>query len=94
MRQHHHDRPRLSPHARVAVYAGLSAPLLGFTGALAVQQREHAAPDATILTFGDAVWWAYATLATVGCGDVTPVTPVRRLVAVGLMACGIACSGP
>ncbi|WP_338899289.1 ion channel [Streptomyces sp. TG1A-60] len=88
-----HDRPRLALHARVAVYAGLSAALLGFTGALAVYQQEHAAPEATIRSFGDAVWWTCATLATVGYGDVTPVTPLGRLIAVGLMACGIALLG-
>ncbi|MER6156661.1 potassium channel family protein [Streptomyces sp. NPDC001868] len=89
----HHDRPRLPLHARVGVYAGLSATLLGFTGALAVYQQEHAAPDATILTFGDSVWWTCATLATVGYGDVTPVTPTGRVIAVFLMACGLALLG-
>ncbi|WP_328840201.1 potassium channel family protein [Streptomyces europaeiscabiei] len=91
--QRHHARPRLSLHARVAVYAGLSVTLLGFTGALAVYQQEHTAPDATILTFGDSVWWACSTLATVGYGDVTPVTPPGRLIAVFLMACGLALLG-
>jgi voltage-gated potassium channel len=91
--QRHHERPRLSLHARVAVYAGLSVTLLGFTGALAVYQQEHDAPGATILTFGDAVWWTCSTLATVGYGDVTPVTPMGRTIAVFLMACGLALLG-
>ncbi|MDX2525344.1 ion channel [Streptomyces europaeiscabiei] len=91
--QRRHDRPRLSLHARVAVYAGLSATLLGFTAALAVYQQEHTAPGATILTFGDSVWWACATLSTVGYGDATPVTPMGRLIAVFLMACGLALLG-
>ncbi|WP_371658707.1 potassium channel family protein [Streptomyces sp. NBC_00280] len=90
---HRRGRPRLALHARVIVYAGLSVALLGFAGALAVYQQEHAAPGATIRTFGDAVWWTCATLATVGYGDVSPVTPVGRLVAVGLMACGLALLG-
>ncbi|GHE37552.1 potassium channel family protein [Streptomyces capitiformicae] len=93
IQQRHHARPRLALHARVAVYAGLSATLLGFTGALAVYQQEHAAPDATIRTFGDAVWWTCATLATVGYGDVAPVTRLGRLTAVGVMACGPALLG-
>ncbi|GAQ64402.1 potassium channel family protein [Streptomyces scabiei] len=91
--QRHHERPRLSLHARVAVYAGLSVTLLGFTGALAVYQQEHDAPGATILTFGDSVWWVCSTLATVGYGDVTPVTPMGRTIAVFLMACGLALLG-
>ncbi|MEV6381293.1 potassium channel family protein [Streptomyces sp. NPDC051773] len=91
--QRRHERPRLSLHARVAVYAGLSVTLLGFTGALAVYQQEHNAPGATILTFGDSVWWTCATLATVGYGDVTPVTRLGRTIAVFLMACGLALLG-
>ncbi|MGW0845177.1 potassium channel family protein [Streptomyces sp. NPDC002787] len=91
--QRRRDQPRLALHARVAVYAGLSTALLGFTGALAVYQQEHTAPDATILTFGDAVWWTCATLATVGYGDVTPVTPLGRSIAVFMMACGLALLG-
>ncbi|WP_405815024.1 potassium channel family protein [Streptomyces sp. NBC_01390] len=90
---HLRGSPRLAMHARVIVYAGLSVALLGFTGALAVYQQEHSEPGATIRTFGDVVWWTCATLATVGYGDVSPVTPVGRLVAVGLMACGLALLG-
>ncbi|MEU2063493.1 ion channel [Streptomyces sp. NPDC013455] len=86
-------RPRLALHARVIVYAGLSAALLGFAGALSVYQQEHAAPHATIRTFGDSVWWTCSTLATVGYGDVAPVTPWGRTIAVGLMACGLALLG-
>ncbi|MFD4482243.1 potassium channel family protein [Streptomyces sp. NPDC058471] len=91
--QRRHGRPRLALHARVVTYAGLSALLLGFTGALAVYQQEHTARGTTIHTFGDAVWWAAATLATVGYGDVSPVTPMGRLIAVGMMACGLALLG-
>ncbi|MFE9684779.1 potassium channel family protein [Streptomyces sp. NPDC006285] len=88
-----HGRPRLALHARVITYAGLSVALLGFAGALAVYQQEHAAPGATIRTFGDAVWWTCATLATVGYGDVAPVTTAGRLIAVALMAGGLALLG-
>ncbi|GAA1883779.1 potassium channel family protein [Streptomyces durmitorensis] len=91
--QRRHGKPRLALHARVVTYAGLSALLLGFTGALAVYQQEHAARGATIRTFGDAAWWASATLATVGYGDETPVTPLGRLIAVGVMLCGLALLG-
>ncbi|MFD8211460.1 potassium channel family protein [Streptomyces sp. NPDC059695] len=87
------EKPRLSLYARVMVYAGLSVTLLGFAGALTVYRFERDAPGATIVTFGDSVWWACATLATVGYGDVTPVTPMGRLVAVGMMACGLALLG-
>ncbi|MFI1724470.1 potassium channel family protein [Streptomyces sp. NPDC020489] len=91
--QRRHGRPRLALHARVMLYAGLSTVLLGFAGALAVYQQEQGAPDATVRTFGDSVWWTCATLATVGYGDVAPVTPVGRLIAVGIMAVGLALLG-
>ncbi|MFJ2815511.1 potassium channel family protein [Streptomyces sp. NPDC091279] len=91
--QRRHGRPRLALHARVMVYAGLSTALLGFTGALAVYQQERGAPDATMVTFGDAAWWTCATFATVGYGDISPVTPGGRLIAVGMMACGLALLG-
>ncbi|MFJ3671731.1 potassium channel family protein [Streptomyces sp. NPDC090106] len=91
--QRRHGRPRLALHARVMVYAGLATALLGFAGSLAVFQEERGAPGATMLTFGDAVWWTCATLATVGYGDVTPVTPMGRLIAVGIMAIGLALLG-
>ncbi|MFE9042145.1 potassium channel family protein [Streptomyces sp. NPDC012421] len=91
--QRRRGQPRLSLYARVMVYSGLTVSLLGFTAALTVFHHEADAPGATIRTFGDAMWWACATLATVGYGDVTPVTPIGRLVAVGLMACGLALLG-
>lgn len=84
---------RLTLHARVVLYAGVSALLLGFSGSLAVYQQERGAPHATIRTFGDSVWWTCSTLATVGYGDVTPVTPWGRTIAVALMACGLALLG-
>ncbi len=61
--------------------------------ALATLQAERDAPGATITTFGDAVWWAIVTLATVGYGDVYPITPIGRIYAVMLMVGGVAIVG-
>lgn len=91
--QLHRERPRLSLYGRVMAYAGTSALVLGFTASLAVYQQERDAPGATIRTFGDAVWWACATLTTVGYGDAVPVTPLGRVIAAALMACGLALLG-
>ncbi|MEU9138056.1 potassium channel family protein [Streptomyces sp. NPDC048404] len=85
--------PRLPLYARVIFYASIAVLLLGFSGALAVYQAEYQAPHATIVTFGDSVWWAASTLATVGYGDVTPVTPRGRTIAVAMMVCGLALLG-
>ncbi|GAA2437224.1 potassium channel family protein [Streptomyces pulveraceus] len=91
--QKRRERPRLSLYARVISYAGATALLLGFSAALAVYHQERGAPDATIRTFGDALWWASATLTTVGYGDAVPVTAGGRVVATGLMACGLGLLG-
>ncbi|MCL8012584.1 potassium channel family protein [Streptomyces sp. AS02] len=91
--QRRHGRPRLSLHARVIVYAGMASLLLGFTGALAVYQQERGAPGSNMRTFGDAVWFTCSTLATVGYGDITPVTERGRVVAVGIMGVGLGLLG-
>ncbi|MFG2588789.1 potassium channel family protein [Streptomyces sp. NPDC048438] len=85
--------PGLSLYARVMTYASLSAALLGFSAALAVYHQEQGAPGSTIRTFGDSLWWACATLTTVGYGDAVPVTPVGRVIAAFMMACGLALLG-
>jgi len=64
-----------------------------FLAALAELDAERDAADATITTFGDALWWSLATVTTVGYGDAYPVTATGRLVAGGLMLAGIALLG-
>ena len=54
---------------------------------------EQQAPDANIKTAGDAIWWTMSTITTVGYGDVYPVTPEGRVVAVILMVSGIGLFG-
>lgn len=78
---------------RIDLYAGFSATLLVFVGALAALDAERHAPGATITTFGRALWWASVTITTVGYGDVVPVTLTGRVVAVVLMLGGIAVLG-
>lgn len=48
-------------------------------------------PD--INTFSDALWWAVVTTTTVGYGDISPATPIGRILAVLLMIIGIGIIG-
>ncbi|MCM2579430.1 potassium channel family protein [Streptomyces meridianus] len=85
--------PRLSLEGQVMALTLLTALLLGYSGSLAVYRVEQGAPGASILTFGDAVWWACVTLSTTGYGDVVPVTWRGRVLAVLMMAVGVALIG-
>jgi len=58
-----------------------------------VLDAERDAPDASITTFGDALWWTITTISTVGYGDRYPVTVQGRVVAGALMVAGIALLG-
>jgi voltage-gated potassium channel len=60
---------------------------------LATLEAERDAPGANITTFGDSIWWALVTIATVGYGDTYPVTSLGRFYAVLLMAGGVAIVG-
>ena len=77
----------------LVIYASLAAALFVYTISLAVLEVERTAPNANILTLGDSLWWAAATVSTVGYGDVYPVTTPGRLLAVVLMAGGVAIVG-
>ena len=50
-------------------------------------------PDSNIKTAEDAIWWAFATIATVGYGDRYPVTSEGRFVAAILMSAGVGLFG-
>jgi voltage-gated potassium channel len=58
-------------------------------GASLVLNFEFKSPDANIKTAGDALWYCYVTITTVGYGDFFPVTEGGRLVGMAVMATGI-----
>jgi voltage-gated potassium channel len=78
---------------RVVLYVAGASVLLVFVAALAVLDAERSAPGATITTFGDALWWAFVTITTVGYGDFSPITTTGRLIAGALMLGGVALLG-
>lgn len=63
--------------------------VLEFAGAL-VLNAEAGAAGANIRTPGDALWWGYVTITTVGYGDQYPVTPWGRIIGVFLLTAGVA----
>jgi voltage-gated potassium channel len=79
--------------SRIAIYGAGAAAILIYVAALAVLEAERGAPGANIENFGDAVWWAFVTITTVGYGDFYPVTAWGRIVAVLLMCGGVAVVG-
>ncbi|MFE9447995.1 potassium channel family protein [Streptomyces sp. NPDC006739] len=86
-------RARMASQIRLTTYvAGAVVGLLMF-GSLAVLSVERDAPHGNIRTLGDAVWWSFTTMTTVGYGDHAPTTGLGRMIAVGLMLSGIALLG-
>jgi voltage-gated potassium channel len=71
----------------------VAALLLVFSTAGIVLYAEMGAPHANILTYGEAVWWAFVTIATVGYGDYYPVTSLGQSMAVILMFFGLGIIG-
>jgi voltage-gated potassium channel len=71
---------------------GTASLLAVFAAALLVYLAERGG-DGTIQSFADALWWASATITTVGYGDVYPKSAAGRGVAVLLMLVGISLFG-
>ncbi|MEU3788694.1 potassium channel family protein [Streptomyces fructofermentans] len=87
------QRARTAPQIQLTTYVvGAVVALLMF-GSLAVLSVERESADGNIRTLGDAVWWAFTTMTTVGYGDHSPTTGLGRMIAVGLMLSGIALLG-
>lgn len=82
-----------SVRARLIAYAGSFALMYIYVLSLAVYAAERNAPGASILNYGDSVWWAIETITTVGYGDMIPVTIPGRIYASMLMLGGVVIVG-
>ncbi|MFF9409165.1 potassium channel family protein [Streptomyces anandii] len=78
---------------RLGTYVAACTALLLFLSSLTILDVERRNPDASITTFGDALWWSVTTVTTVGYGDLYPTTTEGRLIAIALMVGGIALAG-
>ena len=61
-------------------------------GSIAILQVETV-PESNIKTAGDAIWWSFVTITTVGYGDKFPVTGEGRVIAAFLMVTGVTLFG-
>ena len=82
-----------SVRARLVAYAASFALMYIYVLSLAVYAAERNAAGATILNYGDSVWWAIETITTVGYGDMIPVTIAGRVYASLLMLGGVVSVG-
>jgi voltage-gated potassium channel len=78
---------------KVVRFAAAGTGLMVLVGALTVTQAERGVPGASIVNLGDGFWWAMVTITTIGYGDMVPVSPTGRVIAVCLMVGGIALLG-
>ncbi|HEY2557360.1 MAG TPA: ion channel [Diaminobutyricibacter sp.] len=78
---------------RVIIIAATFVVMFIYVISLAEYAAERSAKGANITSFGDSVWWACVTMATVGYGDYFPITVMGRVLAVILMIGGVAIVG-
>jgi voltage-gated potassium channel len=62
-------------------------------GSMLVTFFEQQDPNANIKTGGDAIWWAFVSITTVGYGDQYPVTTGGRAMAFFVLATGVGLFG-
>ena len=80
----------LERRASVAAYVvAVASILVMLIGSSLMAFIEPPAPGSIIKTGGDAFWWAFVTITTVGYGDRYPVTPEGRVIGMATMAMGI-----
>jgi voltage-gated potassium channel len=75
---------------RLSLYSLYLTILVITFGAIIVLAFEKQNPQANIKNYGQALWWAVCTIATVGYGDYTPVTTGGRLAATIVILTGLA----
>jgi voltage-gated potassium channel len=62
-------------------------------GGMGMAWAEQRNENSNIQSGGDALWWAYVTITTVGYGDQFPVTPTGRLIGVLVLTAGVGLFG-
>jgi voltage-gated potassium channel len=84
------DVRRIAMRNSVHVFLIVAASLAVIGGTLVWELERGSNPS--FHNFGDAIWWAFATMTTVGYGN-GPVTLAGRVIAAIVMIVGIGCFG-
>ena len=71
------------------IYLFITSGLIILLGTFVMYGVESQVPNSKIKTLLDALWWCLATVATVGYGDIVPVSSIGRMVALFYMFFGI-----
>jgi voltage-gated potassium channel len=77
---------------KVIAYTAFGSIVIVYGASLAILDVERG-HNPHMNNFGDALWWAFTTVTTVGYGDTVPVTVEGRFVAVALMVAGVSLLG-
>ena len=72
----------------ISLFMGLMAMMI-FLAAFGAYHFEHEAQPEQFSHIGDSLWWAVATLTTVGYGDVYPITIGGKIMTAILVLCGL-----
>lgn len=71
------------------VLFGVSALIVLYLAAIGIYHFEHEAQPERYTSVFDSLWWAVATLTTVGYGDIYPITPGGRLFTFFVLVLGL-----
>ena len=74
---------------RSTAYLLIGAASIVLVGTFAMYALESNVPNTKIKTLGDSLWWVAETVTTVGYGDIVPISPLGRTVALFFMFTGI-----
>jgi voltage-gated potassium channel len=72
-----------------AIVLSVATSVLLYLSAMGIYFFEHEAQPENFRSLFDSLWWAIATLTTVGYGDVYPITVGGRLFTFVVLMCGL-----
>ena len=95
LRSSRHVLQQIRQNRREATLASifLLLTVLVSVGSAMILLIEGGAPGSNIPSAGDALWWVFVTISTVGYGDHYPVTVLGKVLAAGIIICGVGLFG-